>query len=447
MFVFGLILIHILILFNLRFTAWPEIISFPYFFNNGFNLYGDMVHAYSPLLTLVLAAIYKIFGYRLIVVQIFTWLGIVVSDILIFRIVKKATHKYTFALLALIFYVVTQPFLDGNMLWFDTALTLPVLFALYYRENLFLSGIFLAIALLTKQTALAYIGAFLVYLIFSKVGFKKILLFLIPTVISLLLFLLWLEFTGSLADFYNWNFYYPSIFWTKYPSYEILSLTKRELFGVFLILLPPGIFLFTKFRKIVLDKNLVLFFLFLGAGILAVYPRFSFYHFQPALAITAVLFGVSLTHLKKIPFLVLYLLFLVFLISVPGIKVNWQKETRFWGRSEVELAGDIRKEVGENETVYLLGPHSAFYVLSGRLPPKPWLDNYGWYFEIPGIQEKTISSWDKNPPAVIIIQDPNPGRWYEIGVYQPKKIIEWVKAKYYREREIKSGLWLWRIKK
>ena len=67
-----LALVHIVILFNLRFTSWPEMFSFPYLLNNGFNLYKDMIHAYTPLLTIFLANLFRLFGYNVWIVEIFT---------------------------------------------------------------------------------------------------------------------------------------------------------------------------------------------------------------------------------------------------------------------------------------------------------------------------------------------------------------------------------------
>ena len=436
----GLLGLHLFLLANLQFTAWPETVSFPYLFNNGFKLYGDMVHAYPPALTLVLAGVYKVFGYKLLTLKIFTWLGILASDVLIFLIVRQLTGRSLHATIGLLFYILLQPFLDGNMLWFDTVLTLPILLAIYFRRNLFLSGIFLAAALLTKQTALVFVVAFFL----RARNFR----FLIPIAISLGIFLLWLAASGQLIDFYNWNFYYPATYWTKYPSYQILSLTRGEIFALFLTLLPSAVLLATRFKKFLENKDLILLFLFLAAGIVAGLPRFSFYHFQPALAIAAVLFGVSLKSFRTFPgpLLITYYLLLILTISIPAAKLSWQKETRFWSESDRQLAETVSAAVPKGKGVYLLGPHSGLYVLADRLPPKPWIDNFGWYFEIPQVQEGTIKSWEQNPPAVIVIQDSVPGEWYLIGTYQPKKIIEWIRENYNRKEELKPGIWLWEKK-
>ena len=140
--------IHFFLLFNLKFTAWPEMLSYPYLRNNGYLLYKDMIHPYPPVLTMALSIVFKLFGYKLIILKVFTWLVILANDILIFLIARKLTKKDVFALLSLGLYVLIQPFLEGNQLWFDLAIT-PFILAssfLFYRflnkpssKNLFFS--------------------------------------------------------------------------------------------------------------------------------------------------------------------------------------------------------------------------------------------------------------------------------------------------------------------
>jgi len=60
----GLFTLHLFILIHLQFTSWPEMFSYPYLLNNGFNLYKDIALPYQPLLMLILSVVYKIFGYN-----------------------------------------------------------------------------------------------------------------------------------------------------------------------------------------------------------------------------------------------------------------------------------------------------------------------------------------------------------------------------------------------
>jgi len=129
---FGLLGIHLFFLIILRFTAWPEMVSYPYLLNNGFKLYTDFIHPYPPALTLALAGIYKTFGYNLQALKVFTWLIILANDILIFAIVKKLTKDSLFAFVSVGFYVIFQPLLEGNQLWFDLAIVPPLLLGVLF---------------------------------------------------------------------------------------------------------------------------------------------------------------------------------------------------------------------------------------------------------------------------------------------------------------------------
>src|SRR5690349_12037451 len=157
--VFILISIHLILLLKLRFTAWPEVFSFPFLFNNGFRLYSDFVHPYPPLLTVLLSLLYKISGYQIIALKSFTYVLIALSDYFIFKIALNSYKQLKIAVLSVISYIIFQSLLEGNMLWFDTALTLPLILAYYFYINKRGKEMSLAlvIALLIKQTALIYI--------------------------------------------------------------------------------------------------------------------------------------------------------------------------------------------------------------------------------------------------------------------------------------------------
>jgi len=141
-----LIALHIFVLFNLQFTAWPEMLSFPYVIDKGFLIFKDFHHVYQPLLTFILLGVYKVFGFNILSLKIFTYVLFGLVDLMIFLNVKKITGKNNIALIALGIYVLLQPVFDGNMLWYDIGVILPVLLSIYFvNTNLFLSGLFVAI--------------------------------------------------------------------------------------------------------------------------------------------------------------------------------------------------------------------------------------------------------------------------------------------------------------
>ena len=89
---FGLVFIifaHICILSNLQFTAWPEMLSFPYVIDKGFLIYKDFHHVYQPLLTYILLGVYKIFGFNILALKTFTYVNFVLIDMVMFLTILK----------------------------------------------------------------------------------------------------------------------------------------------------------------------------------------------------------------------------------------------------------------------------------------------------------------------------------------------------------------------
>src|SRR4030042_6988804 len=84
-----MLLVHLLLLINTRFTLWPEMVVYPYLVNNGFLLYRDIINPYPPFLTYFLTIFSKNVGYNPFSYQIFTWGIILLTDIVIYILSKK----------------------------------------------------------------------------------------------------------------------------------------------------------------------------------------------------------------------------------------------------------------------------------------------------------------------------------------------------------------------
>lgn len=442
LFFFLLVGIHLFLLTTLQFTAWPEMVSFPYLINHGFITYKDMVHAYPPLLIDILSVLYKLFGYKIFVLKALGWSGFVASDILIYLILKKIVKSERLILIGIFIYILLQPILEGNMVWPDLFM-IPFLLGgllLILNKKYFWSGIIFAFALLTKQTAILYIVFSIIYVVLAEKSLVKLSNFVLGGVIVGAPFLITLFSQKSLIDFINWTMIYSSQYWTKFPGYVQLSPTLRENLILFFLFLPVAYSVFKSSKKKFGDKYFLILFAFLISGIFGVYPRFSFFHLQPAIAFLVILIIYLADSFK---FNSYYLLFIPLVILVINFRSLSFGRTRFWENSDLVLAQTIQNETPNGRPMYLLGLNSNLYSFSGRLPNKPWLDNFGWYLEIPGIQELVINSFKENPPASIFWQTPQDGNWYDIGTYQPKMISDWIKKNYVIKKEIQKGIWEW----
>ena len=445
--VIGLLSLHVLILSNLRFTAWPEMFSFPYLLNNGYLIYKDFHHAYQPLLTLALSVVYRIFGYELLTLKIFTWVLILISDILIFAVSVKLLGKRLVAALPLFIFVLLQPLFEGNMLWFDLA-TIPLLLSSIYflfswldskrNKHLFWFGFFLALCFLTKQQSVLFLPGYLIFFWLKKVKFKDSVYFglggLLPISLTFLLFLS----LGIFKDYLFWTFYFPLYHLPKIPGYVIFP-TSKQLLILGILLFPTVLPFLKKPRK----TETVFLAVSMLAAVAASFPRFSFFHLQPAVVIFSLLIGLAIIQSSK---LWLFFPFLIFLLLFRQSLGAFSMPTRFYDEEAKRLAAIVSKQTTSGEKVYLLGPHSLIYVLAERLPPKPWIESYVWHFEIPGMQEKLIEGFEKDPPKIILWIEPKAGQWFDLATYQPIKIANWIRENYIKEMKVEKDVWLWGIK-
>lgn len=451
---FVLLLIHIAILSRLTFTAWPEMLSYPYLMSHGFNLYKDFIMPYPPGLVAFLAGIFNVLGFTPEVLKAVSWGLILIADILIYAVLRKITKSGLTALLFLGAYIILQSFLEGDMLWFDFAIVVPLLAAFYFslkwlesskEKNLFWIGFFLALAVLVKQTAGIFLLGFLGFFCLNR-GIRRIReirgfwVGIIPVVVP---FAVYLSIAGAFTPFWNWVLLYPLTEWSKFPGYVDFAVPKKYILAV-LLLFSPVLLVFAN-RKILTGKYFLLSLLFLLSALISVYPRFSFFHLQPAVAFTVITFSVIFIGLsKRLKIAQVVLLSLAVLVIVKIVyPLNFNEPVRFYGEGEERLSKKISALIGPDQKVFLLGLDSSLYVYSKTLPPKHWSDNFGWYLEIPGVQEWVLEGFEKEKPKNILRRVPSSGPWFKPGVYQPEKVVNYLNLHYDRGGEIEPGIEIW----
>jgi hypothetical protein len=135
-------------LFATRFTAWPEMLAWPYLILQGWLPYKDIAIAHNPLMLLELSMFYKLFGVGIQQLKIYTWLLILLNTGILYFLVNKLkedSDKKTklfknLGIISAILYILLVIVFEGNGLWFDLALT-PYVILLYYllvkKEYLF----------------------------------------------------------------------------------------------------------------------------------------------------------------------------------------------------------------------------------------------------------------------------------------------------------------------
>lgn len=419
--------VHLLLLYVLKFTAWPEMTLWPYLILHGFLPYKDIAVAHTPLLLAKLAVFYKLFGVGIIQLKIFTWLLILVLDFFVFWIAKKLWNIKT-AYIALGFFVFWQLFFDGNGLWFDLFMSIPTLVSFYLveKKNYFWSGIFWALAFISKQTAAFFLVPIGIAILRDRENviqnIKKFVLGILPIVILTIL-TLWIF--GILPAFIHWAIYFGIFVLPKasgqiqLPSLKALAVTIFP----FLIFLP---LIWKNFRK---NVNLLIWAI---AGSLGAYPRFEYFHIQPAVPYLALATGIFFSEkiwkskLIKI-FLIFYILGSLYLFGGFFMR-NFNEGTRFFETDVADVVSYIDSNTQSSDRIFIMNWWDNVYALSDRLPAiNPWIPQLSWYTEIPGIQEKMVEDLTSVKPKLIILY---PYSDSGLSAYIPQKVYIYVMQNY-----------------
>ena len=423
-----IVLLQVVLLFYLRFTAWPEMTLWPYLITKGWFPYKNIAIAHTPLMLIDLSIFYKIFGVGILQLKIFTWILILLFDYLVYQIAKKL-WKIKTAIIALSVFAVWQLFYSGNGLWFDLYMGIFALCSFYFvkQKKWLLAGLVWALAFISKQTAVWFLLPIGFELINSKrVVIKKNTSKLILGILSVIsIFILGIWLFGIFPSFWNWAVKFGLLELPGAQGQIQLPALKNLIVSAFpfLIFIP----LIWKTGR----KNTSLLF-WAAAGALGVYPRFEYFHFQPAIPFLA--FGIaeffsgkSWKNKQTKKFSILYILGCIYLFG-GFFMSNFREGTRFYEKNVVEVARFVKSNTNPNDKIFVMNWWDNIYALSGTLPAvDPWVPQLSWYTEIPGVQEKMIDGLEASKPKLIIL---NPYTGIGLSAYIPQKVYNYVLANY-----------------
>jgi len=415
------IVVHLLLLIKLGFTAWPEMTFWPYLILKGWLPYKDIAIAHTPLLLVNLTAFYKIFGLGLIQLKIYTWIVILLTDILLFLIAQRLWEKKV-ALFSLIFFIPLQVFYEGNGLWFDLALAFLALLIYYCLEKkkYIWAGIFWMFAFLTKQTAFWFLIPMALMILKDINGrvIKEILkgsaIVFIPFIIAMLLLRI-------LPDFWLWAIKFGI---TKLPasSGQIQMPSLRQ----FAVATLPLLLLAIATLRIRKSYAVLAWGIFASLGFL---PRWGLFHFQPALPFWAIGFALLINNFGKIKLneRVIFSLGIVIIAVIISRQVvrEWRRGDRFFEPAVLRTAEYIRQNSVQGESVYIINTWDSIYALSGTIPStRPWLPYLPWYLEISGIQDAIVANLELVSPKLIVAGE------FQKEAYQAQGINNFITENY-----------------
>ncbi|KKP59935.1 MAG: hypothetical protein UR52_C0001G0015 [Candidatus Gottesmanbacteria bacterium GW2011_GWA1_34_13] len=423
-----LLIIHLVLLVTLKFTAWPEMLTYPWLMLNGYKLYTDIILPYPPLLPLLLKFFYSSFGLSIISLRIFTITIIIFSDILIYLVSKNQLGK-KLGIFSLIIFIFSQLFFEGNGLWFELAslpLLLMALFLLQSKKLVF-TGLFIGLSILIKQNNVLFIIPALLYLIFNK---KSILKFCISAILPFLTVFIYYLSKSNFNDFFYWVIYHPLFIHAKSPGF-FLRPSNMQILIIFAWFFP---------LIIIWKKNLILFVWFIISLIFA-FPRFGYFHLQLSVAFFSLLIPYIFNINKKIRYflLIIYIPLISFVFSKFILK-ELGKPIRFFTSDVIETRQTLSAIIPKNSTIFFLNVSSEYFVGSELLPVKPWADNFPWYLEVSGVQEKIINSFDKNNVQWVVYKKYNNEGKYVPGSYKPELLDAYINNHYQVKDKINDSI-------
>ena len=404
----------------------------PYMMIQGLLPYKDIAIAHTPHLVIDLAIFFKIFGVGVLQLKIYTWLLIIFTDLVVYWVSNKLWNRKV-AIVSTFSFVILQIFFDGNGLWFDSLLApfSVLLFYLVSKKNYLWTGIVWAVMFLTKQTAVWFLLPIAWQVAKNEERkMKNLIKYVYGVSIVLGSFLLLLFTFNLLPSFYTWavNF---GIFILPGAQGQIQLPDLKNLIVAgfpFVVFVP---FLLNKKNR---NLNLLAWVI---AGVMGTYPRFEYFHFQPAIPFLAIIIAIVVTGVKQNKlikaFLIFYTLGSVYLFANYFMR-NWREGTRFLEADVVDVVSYVRNNTHENEKIFVLNWWDNIYPLTGTLPATdPWVPQLPWYQDLPGVQEKEVENLRATKPKLILFKE-----YEQVGLaaYKPQKVLDFINSHYTLKEEI-----------
>ncbi|MCL4389949.1 MAG: glycosyltransferase family 39 protein [Patescibacteria group bacterium] len=397
--IFFLIVIHIVLLSQLQFTAWPENLVWPYLNLHGFEYYQNIFLIYTPLYWKLLSTFYSFTGISVLSLRIFSYAIVIITDLLLWLTAGKK-------LLPVLIYVPLQILFGGNGAWVDQLLAPLFLAAILATQNkkFLIAGVILGLAFLTKQTAIYFI---VIFLLFHRR--PTMVLGILPA----LLVLAWPPLFDSAVK-------YTLTFHARYPLQIQWPTISQSL--ITLSVMAPAFF------ALLLKKQRQLGLLAIGAA-LGIFTRFEYFHLQPALPLVAMLFtSLPLAFIFYLPMLIIFLRLVITSHNLP---------VRFMDPATLDIASQIQKVVPAGEKILIINTWDHLYFLTNTLPASDFfVPSTPWTMDYPSNQERILTGLKDRLPRFIVY---NPCQQSKGICYQPKYLEAYIAANYRQILELADG--------
>jgi hypothetical protein len=422
-------LIHAALFWIQDFIPTAEFFVYPYLASRGLAPYSQIVDHHFPGLFLLPLNFYRLGFVTPQSFKLLTLLVILFSSWMLYLLGRKMYANSQVAKSAVILYTIWQLFFSGSLLWIDILLPLFLLPGLYLfkSEKYLYSGIFFAMAIMFKQTAILPLLFLSAYLL-AKV--PKFISFIFPSLASLLVTLSWFYFSGSLSDFLFWNFTF-NIF--SYSSEAARGVSPNELVK---LSLPIVIFLYVSYAAFKSKSKSLL--QLVGLVVILSMPAFSRFgmeHFQPAVPFFCLLASLALDYKKSSK----YIIYVISLIWVAFFMIRANPAGRMINFSvEDERIYTAAKNLHKSGySIALLGSSPIIYPVSDALPPGDlFFFPLPWFFS--KLEARQLETWQEKQPDYIIFNPRSIVDGKDIFTSAPR-LVEYMQMNYRKDLVISGN--------
>jgi len=424
---------------RLSLSLGPRVILEPWLLRQGYLLYEEIADLHSPLLPLLLSVLIPLFPDGLSMARAVLVVIISISTLLTFLVGRRA-GGWLGGLWATGFLIVWSPVFGFGKLWHEALLTpLYTLILLSYDptttrrsvRSLLWLGLLGGIGLMIKQHAIVVLAALVGWNAIA--GWRRgrplggilrdTLLIGAAVLLPLLGFLAYqLLRAGTLHGFLYWTLDYNLA--GPYRTMAALWPTRDQL-GVLVsaaLLLPAAALLGIARARQDEDEWLRVGwgFALLVASAVTAYPRFHFFHLQPALPVVAWLSTWVLASTLRVTSpvrtfaagiaLALPLFWTLTAGASYGALLDPKPQYVYEYSDLVPVAEQVMQHKAPGERGFIFPDDEAtanLYYLTKTLPPTPWIFTYPWYM-MDWVQDRILDHLQTQPPDWIVYF---PERW------------------------------------
>jgi hypothetical protein len=421
-------LLHAALFWIQDFIPTAEFFIYPYLTSRGLLPYHEIIDHHFPGLFFLPLNFYTLGFVDPQSFKSLTLFVILLTSVLLHRLAQNMSKNKIIAAEAILLYSLWQIFFSGSLLWIDLFLPLFLLPGMYWFNNkkYLISGIFFALAIIFKQTAVLPIIFLSIFLLRKPSG---LIAFIAPSfaVFAGLLFYFFRQ--GVLSDFIFWNFTFN---FAGYAAEAGKFATQNELLKIsfpLIVYVGSAVVAVRSGSKQLFQLAGMILVLALPA-----FSRFGLEHFQPAVSLFCLLVPLALRSNKLLKYGVyaisfIWVIFFIFRNNPSGEIVNFSK-------GEIELYQTAKNLKSSGFSLGLLGSSPIIYSQSGALPPgKLFYFPLPWFFSRLG--EKQLALWEKDPPDYIIFNPQSSVDGKNVFTSAPG-LVEYMQMNY-REESVISG--------